>query len=92
MLCEYNYLLIECIFSVSGVLHVNDCSGQPLLPIWHIVAGSTGLIVPILYLLFDDLNPALAKKCPGLSEALDNVVVFVLPGLDLILTNQMFYN
>jgi hypothetical protein len=43
------------------------------------VAGSTGLIVPLLYLLFDDLNPALAKKCPGLSEALDNVVVFVLP-------------
>ena len=29
---------------------------------------------------FDDLNPALAKKCPALSEALDNVVVFVLPG------------
>jgi len=43
------------------------------------VAGSTGLLVPLLYLLFDDLNPALAKKCPALSEALDNVVVFVLP-------------
>ena len=36
--------------------------------------------VPLLYLLFDDLNPALAKRCPALSEALDNVVVFVLPG------------
>ena len=59
---------------------MHDCQHQPLLPIWHIVAGSTGLIVPLLYLLFDDLNPALAKRCPGISEALDNVVVFVLPG------------
>ena len=63
-----------------GILHIEDCPIQPLLPIWHIVAGSTGLLVPILYLLFDDLNPALAKKCPTLSEALDNIVVFVLPG------------
>ena len=62
------------------MLHLDGCSSQPLLPVWHIVAGSTGLIVPLLYLLFDDLNPALAKKCPALSEALDNVVVFVLPG------------
>jgi len=71
--------LLSAALLVVGVLHVNDCQAQPLLPIWHIVAGSTGLIVPLLYLLFDDLNPALAKKCPGLSEALDNVVVFVLP-------------
>ena len=64
----------------AGLLHLEDCPGQPLLPVWHIVAGSTGLLVPLLYLLFDDLNPALAVRCPGLSEALDNVVVFVLPG------------
>ena len=62
------------------MLHLEHCPGQPLLPVWHIVAGSTGLLVPLLYLLFDDLNPALARRCPGLSEALDNVVVFVLPG------------
>ena len=66
--------------TIPGVLHLSDCPGQPLLPVWHIVAGSTGLLVPLLYLLFDDLNPALAARCPGLSEALDNVVVFVLPG------------
>jgi len=71
--------LLSAALLVIGVLHVNGCDAQPLLPVWHIVAGSTGLIVPLLYLLFDDLNPALAKKCPGLSEALDNVVVFVLP-------------
>jgi len=71
--------LLSAALLVIGVLHVNECSAQPLLPVWHIVAGSTGLIVPLLYLLFDDLNPALAKKCPALSEALDNVVVFVLP-------------
>ena len=71
---------IKIIHLTAGVLHLEDCPGQPLLPVWHIVAGSTGLLVPLLYLLFDDLNPALAVRCPGLSEALDNVVVFVLPG------------
>eukprot|EP00092_Neocalanus_flemingeri_P009257 GFUD01009963.1.p1 GENE.GFUD01009963.1~~GFUD01009963.1.p1 ORF type:complete len:360 (+),score=44.02 GFUD01009963.1:326-1405(+) len=71
--------LLSAALLVVGVLNINGCAAQPLLPVWHIVAGSTGLIVPLLYLLFDDLNPALAKKCPGLSEALDNVVVFVLP-------------
>jgi len=76
------YLIIPLLslsLLIVGILHIEDCPGQRLLPIWHIVAGSTGLLVPILYLLFDDLNPALAKKCPTLSEALDNIVVFVLP-------------
>lgn len=76
------YLIIP-LLSLSlltvGLLHIDDCTAQPLLPVWHVVAGSTGLVVPLLYLLFDDLNPALAKTCPGLSEALDNIVVFVLP-------------
>lgn len=71
--------LLSAALLIIGILHVHDCASQPLLPVWHIVAGSTGLVVPLLYLLFDDLNPALAKRCPGISEALDNVVVFVLP-------------
>lgn len=72
--------LLSAALLIVGVLHLEDsCPSQPLLSVWHIVAGSTGLVVPLLYLLFDDLNPALAKKCPALSEALDNVVVFVLP-------------
>ena len=33
---------------VAGILHVHDCSSQPLLPVWHIVAGSTGLVVVFL--------------------------------------------
>lgn len=70
--------LLSAALLVVGILHVDDCQDH-LLPVWHIVAGSSGLIVPLLYLLFDDLNPALAKRCPALSEALDNVVVFVLP-------------
>ena len=76
------HYLQRCSYNIPylGILHIEDCPIQPLLPVWHIVAGSTGLLVPILYLLFDDLNPALAKKCPTLSEALDNIVVFVLPG------------
>jgi hypothetical protein len=36
--------------------------------------------VPLLYLLFDDLSPALAKRFPALSEFFDNVIVVVLPG------------
>jgi len=71
--------LLSLALLIVGVLNLSSCSGEPLLPVWHVVAGSTGLLVPLLYLLFDDLNPALAKRCPGLSEALDNVVVFVLP-------------
>ena len=56
---------------ISGLLHIDDCTAQPLLPVWHVVAGSTGLVVPLLYLLFDDLNPALAKTCPGIDLDLD---------------------
>ena len=36
---------------VAGILHVHDCSSQPLLPVWHIVAGSTGLVVFFLSFL-----------------------------------------
>ena len=75
--------------AIPGLIHLEDCPGQPLLPVWHIVAGSTGLLVPLLYLLFDDLNPALAVRCPGLSEALDNIVVFVLPGEAQCVNQQM---
>ena len=57
-----NYFIV---LLVSGLLHLDDCPGQPLLPAWHMVAGSTGLVVPLLYLLFDDLNPALAKQVPA---------------------------
>jgi len=71
--------LLSIALLVVGVLHLDDCDSLPLLPKWHIVAGASGLVVPFLYLLFDDLNPALAKRCPGLSEALDNMVVLVLP-------------
>jgi hypothetical protein len=38
--------------------------------------------VPLLYLLFDDLSPALAKRFPALSEFFDNVIVVVLPGTE----------
>ena len=62
--CSYKlfYLRAQIVLLVSGLLHLYDCPGQPLLPAWHMVAGSTGLVVPLLYLLFDDLNPALAKQ------------------------------
>ncbi|XP_023337827.1 uncharacterized protein LOC111708624 [Eurytemora carolleeae] len=71
-------LLSIAIISVGGH-HLEDCPAQPNLPIWHIVAGCSGLLVPILYLLFDELNPALAHRCPILSELMDNTIVFIIP-------------
>ena len=64
---------------IVGVLHLGDCQIQPLLPIWHIVAGSSGLCTPFFYLLFDNVNPWLSRRFPAISELLDNVVVCLLP-------------
>jgi len=71
-------LLSIAIISV-GSHHLEDCPAEPNLPIWHIVAGCSGLIVPVLYLIFDELNPWLSKRFPGLSELLDNAIVFIIP-------------
>ena len=54
-------LLSVAILAV-GALHLGECPAQPYLPIWHIVAGSSGLIVPVLYLLFDEINPRLSRR------------------------------
>eukprot|EP00088_Acartia_fossae_P028680 TRINITY_DN29494_c0_g1_i4.p1 TRINITY_DN29494_c0_g1~~TRINITY_DN29494_c0_g1_i4.p1 ORF type:complete len:363 (+),score=5.24 TRINITY_DN29494_c0_g1_i4:68-1156(+) len=62
-----------------GSKHLSDCPGQTNLPIWHIVAGASGLLVPVLYILFDNLNPRMASNQPLLSEILDNAVVFIIP-------------
>ncbi len=43
------------------------------------VAGSSGLLVPVLYLTFDEINPRLSQSHRALSEVLDNLVVFLLP-------------
>ena len=64
---------------IVGSLHLGDCHVQPLLPIWHIIAGSSGLCTPFFYLLFDNINPYLSRRFPGISEILDNVVVCLLP-------------
>ncbi|QQP50959.1 Putative LOC100373930, partial [Caligus rogercresseyi] len=55
------------------------CPAQPNLPLWHAVAGSSGLLIPILYLLFDEINPRISRRFPALSELFDNAVVFILP-------------
>jgi len=62
-----------------GSQHLSDCPGQSNLPVWHIVAGSSGLLIPMLYILFDKLNPRMASSQPLLSEILDNAVVFIIP-------------
>ena len=64
---------------VVGSMYTDECDSQPLLPVWHIVAGASGILTPIFYLLFDEINPRLSQRSPGLSECIDNIVVFLLP-------------
>ena len=64
---------------VVGSMYLGQCESQPLLPVWHLVAGASGILTPIFYLLFDEINPRLSQRSPGLSECIDNIVVFLLP-------------
>ena len=71
--------LLSLSIVIVGALHIDDCKIQPLLPIWHIVAGSSGLCTPFFYLLFDDVSPWLTRRFPGISDFIDNAVVCLLP-------------
>ena len=71
--------LMSIAILVVGSMHLGKCDAQHLLPVWHIVAGTSGMLVPIFYLLFDEINPWLSRKLPAVSEFLDNIVVFILP-------------
>lgn len=64
---------------VVGSMYLGECESQPLLPVWHLVAGASGILTPIFYLLFDEINPRLSQRSPGLSECIDNIIVFLLP-------------
>ena len=71
--------LLSLSIAIVGGLHLGECEVQPLLPVWHIVAGTSGICTPFLYLLFDEVNPWLSRRYPNISEMLDNLVVFLLP-------------
>lgn len=71
-------LLSSAIFIV-GLTHLGQCQAQPLLPLWHIIAGTSGMLTPILYLTFDKVAPRLSTNFATLSEVLDNLVVCLLP-------------
>ena len=71
--------LMSMAILVVGSMHLGKCAAQPLLPIWHVVAGASGLLTPIFYLLFDEINPQLSQRLPGVSSFIDNVVVLLLP-------------
>ena len=71
--------LLSLSIGIVGILHIGECQVQPLLPVWHIVAGTSGICAPFFYLLFDEVNPWLSRRFPAVSEMLDNVVVFLLP-------------
>ena len=60
-------------------MHLGECESQPFMPVWHVVAGASGMLTPIFYLLFDEINPRLSQRSPASSECSDNVVVFLLP-------------
>ena len=62
-----------------GAFHYGQCAAQPNLPLWHVIAGASGLCTPFLYLIFDEVNPTLSRRFPGVSEFLDNIVIFLLP-------------
>ena len=64
---------------VVGSMYTDKCDSTPLLPVWHIVAGASGILTPIFYLLFDEINPRLSQRSPAVSECIDNLVVFLLP-------------
>lgn len=64
---------------VVGSMYTDKCGSTPLLPVWHIVAGASGILTPIFYLLFDEINPRLSQRSPAVSECIDNLVVFLLP-------------
>ena len=71
--------LLSLAILVVGSLHLGQCEAQPLLPAWHVVAGASGLVTPVFYLLFDEINPWLSRRLSSLSEWSDNIVVFLLP-------------
>ena len=64
---------------VVGSMYTDKCESTPLLPVWHIVAGASGILIPIFYLLFDEINPRLSQRSPAVSGCLDNLVLFLLP-------------
>ena len=61
------YLVIP-LLSISilavGSHKLGQCQAQPNLPVWHIVAGASGLLAPLLYLCFDEVNVRLGKSLP----------------------------
>jgi len=71
--------LLSIAILIVGSRHLDDCPAQPYIPIWHIVAGCSGILLPVLYILFDKLNPSLASRYPVFSELLDNAIVFIIP-------------
>ena len=71
--------LLSLAILVVGALHLGQCDAQPLLPVWHMVAGASGILTPLFYLLFDEINPWLSRRMPCASEWSDNAVVFLLP-------------
>ena len=47
---------------VVGSMYTDKCESTPLLPVWHIVAGASGILAPIFYLLFDIATKRIIHK------------------------------
>ena len=44
-----NFSLISIFILILGSRHLDDCPAQPYIPIWHIVAGCSGILCKIQY-------------------------------------------
>ncbi|PAV68423.1 hypothetical protein WR25_09762 [Diploscapter pachys] len=59
-----------------GIIHQNDCSGQPLLPIWLIVMGLSAImktVIKMYYYIFQD-----GEREPYILRLFENLLDFGL--------------
>ena len=71
--------LLSIAVLVFGSTHLGQCKAQPLLPVWHIVAGVSGMLASMCCLPFDEINPRLSRRLPAVSNFCDNQVAILLP-------------
>ena len=61
--------LLSLSIMAVGSHKLGKCPGQPNLPVWHIVAGASGLLAPLLYLCFDEVNIWMDQRLPKVSNS-----------------------
>jgi len=44
--------LLSLAILAVGIIHLGECSSQPYLPLWHIVAGASGINKNFFFIFF----------------------------------------